>query len=425
MQAHRPIKIYLFTDRYPYGRGETFVENELHSLPSGQAIDITVIPARRAATRRDLPQGIGLSDRLNDASFATKAGAMLRSLTSAHLWRLPFSARRPKNLRQWRNALGGLYRAYLTFLTLSKHRHDLSDARVLYAYWLDNTATGLAMAKSSLPPFRDTVLVSRAHGYDVFEQQRGVFFPARDFTLEHIDRIFPVSQAGTDYLKQRYPDYADKMECRHLGVDNGPEDTPALLGQENALRIVSCANVIALKRIGSALEMLIRYARMHLERTIRWTHFGDGPLLEDLRKKSREVSLPNLHIDFAGAQANRLILERYARGDFDVFLSLSLSEGMPVSAIEAMSCGIVPVCTDAGGTRDAVDEDCGALLALDFDYADFEKALERVWQHYPALSRAAREKQRRDFCARTNYEAFYRYLASVARKSAGHSSDHI
>lgn len=412
MQTHRPIKIYLFTDRYPYGRGETFVENELLGLPAGQTPEITVVPARCADTCRELPPGIERCDLLTAAPFPTKAAAVLRALSSRHLWRLPFSARRPENLRQWRNAAGGLYRAYLTRLILSKHRRELSDARVLYAYWLDNTATGLAMAKDTIRAFRNIPLVCRAHGYDVFEEQRGVFFPARDFALGRIDRVFPVSRAGTDYLKKRYPAHAAKIECRHLGVENAPERNATLPAQQESLRFVSCANVIALKRIGLILETLRRYAETHPGDSLRWTHFGDGPLLEELRKKGAEEALPaNLRIDFAGAQPNRVILERYTRGEFDVFLSFSLSEGMPVSAIEAMSCGIVPICTDAGGTCDAVDEHSGALLPLGFDYADFEKAMERVRRDYPSLSRAAREKQRKDFCRQSNYEAFYRELA--------------
>ena len=42
----RPTRIYLFTDRYPYGRGETFVEGELRTRTGGTE-KITVFPARK------------------------------------------------------------------------------------------------------------------------------------------------------------------------------------------------------------------------------------------------------------------------------------------------------------------------------------------------------------------------------------------
>ena len=122
--------------------------------------------------------------------------------------------------------------------------------------------------------------------------------------------------------------------------------------------------MIALKRIDLTGEFLKRYARLHPETQIRWTHFGTGVLLEHVKTLAEEDAPENFHAVFEGAVENREILRRYAAGEFDVFVSLSRSEGMPVSAIEAMSCGIVPLCTDAGGTRDAVDAPCGALLPV-------------------------------------------------------------
>lgn len=407
-----PAKIYLFTDRYPYGRGETFVGGELCSQAAKKA-DITVFPARKAPGKRELPEGVRMSSVLSDAPAMRKARTALYALFSKHLWKLPFSARRPKNFRQWRNALGGLYRAYLTFLTVKAHRAFFSQADVFYSYWLDNTATGLALAKTRLKHFGSKPLVCRAHGYDVFEEERGIFFPARLFALEHIDRIFPVSRAGETYLKARYPHYADKMECRHLGVKNRPCPPRDLCGDR--LRFVSCANVIALKRIGLTADFLKRYATTHPGTKMQWTHFGTGPLLETMRHAASENVPDNLHIAFEGAVPNSEILRRYMEGAFDIFVSLSRSEGMPVSAIEAMSCGIVPVCTDAGGTRDAVDDSTGALLPVDPTYGLFEQALEHLLENYSELSASAIARQRNDFSAEGNYSDFYRQF----RISAG------
>ena len=343
--------------------------------------------------------------------------ALLRAAFSAHLWRIPFTpARRAKNARQWRNALGGLYRAYLTLFTLKAHRRLFRPCDVLYAYWLDNTATGLAMVKDKLAEFRNTPLVCRAHGYDVFEEQRGIFFPARDFALQHIDRVFAVSHVGTDYLRKRYPVHAHKIQCRHLGVENSrcPQSSaPEGHDDKNTLRVVSCANVIALKRLGLTMEMLKRYAQRHPQTPIVWTHFGTGPLWEQLRAEAQTDCPENLRIDWIGAAPNQTILERYSQGDFDIFLSLSSSEGMPVSAIEAMSCGIVPLCTDAGGTREAVNDTVGALLPVEIRYEDFEKAMNRIRNNYPELSRSAREKQQQDFCSEKNYDAFYREISRL------------
>ena len=407
-----PTKIYLFTDRYPFGRGETFVESELQTIArSGEDIEITVIPARKAPEKRELPTGIRLSMMLADAPAERKFRALAAAATSAHFWKLPFSSRRPKNGKQWRNALGGLYRAYLTWFTIARHRPFFEKADIFYAYWLDNTATGLSFVKSSLKGFENIPLICRAHGYDVFEQLRGVFFPARKQAFTYIDRIFPVSRAGVDYLKNRYPQFSEKIECRHLGVEDSPCEPHEL--PEGRIRVVSCSNVIALKRLGLTASLLKKYAAAHPELTITWTHFGGGPLLEDVKKETQADRPDNFTAVFEGAVPHAEILKRYAEGVFDIFVSLSQSEGMPVSVIEAMSCGIPPLCTDAGGTSDAVDDESGFLLPLNPSYEDFTEGLRHILAHYPSLSGMAQNRQKSLFSAQQNFTGFYRYLRSL------------
>lgn len=406
-----PTKIYLFTDRYPYGRGETFVESELNTIArSGENVEITVIPTRKAAEKRSLPENVRLCMMLADTPAERKFRALAAAAGSAHLWKLPFSSRRPKNGRQWRNALGGLYRAYLTWFTAARHRPFFEKADIFYAYWLDNTAAGLSFVKSSLKGF-DKPLVCRAHGYDVFEEERGVFFPARESAFKYIDHIFPVSLPGADYLKQRYPQFSGKIEYRHLGVENRPCEPREL--PEGYLRFVSCSNVIALKRLGLTANMLKRYATLHPELNISWTHFGAGPLLDEVRAETFSGKPDNFTAAFEGAVPNAEILKRYETGEFDIFVSLSQSEGMPVSVIEAMSCCIPPLCTAAGGTGDAVDDKVGFLLPLKPSYEDFAKGLRHILTDYSTLSRMARDRQRESFSAERNFTDFYRFLSSL------------
>ncbi len=408
-----PTKIYLFTDRYPYGRGETFVESELRTIArSGENIEITVIPARKATGKRELPDGIRLCMMLADAPTERKFRALAAAAGSSHLWELPFLSRRPKNGRQWRNALGGLYRAYLTWFTAARHRLFFEKADIFYAYWLDNTATGLSFVKSSLKGF-DKPLVCRAHGYDVFEEERGVFFPARESAFKYINHIFPVSRAGTDYLKQRYPQFSEKIECLHLGVENHPCEPHDL--SERHLRFVSCSNVIALKRLELTANLLKRYAILHPELNITWTHFGAGPLLDDVRAETFSGKPDNFTAVFEGAVPNAEILKRYETGEFDIFVSLSQSEGMPVSVIEAMSCCIPPLCTAAGGTSDAVDDEAGFLLPLKPSYEDFARGLRHILANYSTQSQMARDRQRNLFSAERNFTDFYRFLSSLKR----------
>lgn len=51
-----PDTIFLFTDRYPYGAGETFVDTELKADVASK-YDICVVPFRASRTKRELPSG--------------------------------------------------------------------------------------------------------------------------------------------------------------------------------------------------------------------------------------------------------------------------------------------------------------------------------------------------------------------------------
>ena len=92
-----------------------------------------------------------------------------------------------------------------------------------------------------------------------------------------------------------------------------------------------------------------------LDINIKWTHFGDGIMMNQIKEMSRELP-ENIKIDFRGNVKNSDLLEVYKNNQFDLFLNVSLSEGIPVSIMEALSFGIPCIATDVGGTKEMVAE---------------------------------------------------------------------
>jgi glycosyltransferase involved in cell wall biosynthesis len=72
-------------------------------------------------------------------------------------------------------------------------------------------------------------------------------------------------------------------------------------------------------------------------------------------------------------------------GAFDAFLLTSANEGAPVVAIEALAAGIPVVATDAGGTKNVVDDAESGFLA---PVGDVDRLAERLreLQTDPGLS---------------------------------------
>ena len=69
----------------------------------------------------------------------------------------------------------------------------------------------------------------------------------------------------------------------------------------------------------------------------------------------------------------------------DAFVLSSLFEGAPISLLEALSAGAVPVCTPVGGLKDIITKDIG-FLSEDITAEMFLKALQSLL-HAPAATK--------------------------------------
>lgn len=83
---------------------------------------------------------------------------------------------------------------------------------------------------------------------------------------------------------------------------------------------------------------------------------GDGPLRANLEAQIADSGLTDA-VELAGIVSD---VERHLN-EAHVFLLTSAFEGLPLSVLEAMSCGLPVIATRAGGTVDIVSEDTGIL----------------------------------------------------------------
>lgn len=237
---------------------------------------------------------------------------------------------------------------------LKQHGLRLEDVYV-YGFW--GVHGGLPLA---LLGRRAKAAVVRVHRYDLYEEMTG-YIPFRRGLFDSVDLVLPISDHGHSYLVGRYPSVAHKVVTQRLGTFDqglGPDPQPGLS------RIVSCSNVITLKRVPLIFETLKEAA---LTSPIEWVHFGDGADFAYLQSMIAEYDHPGLSVDLRGRVPNLSILEYYQTTPVTAFVNLSESEGVPVSIMEAMSYGIPIVATDVGGVAEllGVDGESGVLLPAD------------------------------------------------------------
>ncbi len=139
---------------------------------------------------------------------------------------------------------------------------------------------------------------------------------------------------------------------------------------------------------------------------------GDGAVRQDLEAQARRLGLDDHHVRFLGFR--RDVPDLLAASDF--FLLPSLTEGLPLSVLEAMAFGLPVVATPVGGIPEVVTPDREGLLIPVEDVHALAAAIARLTCN-PSLrlqlGRAARERVQRDFsydAMTSQYEELYTTL---------------
>jgi colanic acid/amylovoran biosynthesis glycosyltransferase len=94
---------------------------------------------------------------------------------------------------------------------------------------------------------------------------------------------------------------------------------------------------------------------------------GDGPLEKPTRARVSQLGLTGM-VEFLGRVSHDDLLADLERGRWDVMALPSIVthdgqlEGIPVSLIEAMACGVPVVGTDAGGVPELLADEAGILV---------------------------------------------------------------
>jgi glycosyltransferase involved in cell wall biosynthesis len=153
---------------------------------------------------------------------------------------------------------------------------------------------------------------------------------------------------------------------------------PRERGSEPLVQIVSVGRLAAPKDFPTLVTAVARLpeGRAHLR------IFGDGPLRGELEEQTRALGVDGA-VEFAGEVPDaRPHLE-----NADVFVLSSLSEGMPVSILEAMAAGLPVVASAVPGLEEVVVEGETGFLTPPGDAAALATALGRLVDD-PALRNA-------------------------------------
>lgn len=402
--------LILIDKKFPYKSGEPFLENEINEIPSEfeQVIIFPIDIAKNEIQTREinsekikvLPVNL-LKYKVRKIKYGVVS--IVKSLFQQQS-RLSFAQKFTQKVDEvMAKEIGNKI-----INELRKYHFSDEDEVVIYSYWLHTTASIAVRVKEYLNNTGcKTIAVSRAHRFDIYEEERkSNFLPSRTLIFSGLDFVYSISEDGRNYLQDHYPDFAKKFGVSKLGTyDHGINHFT-----KKEFHILSVSRLTAVKRV----ELIIEALSFWDNKNITWTHIGDGPE-EDQLKKLVEKKLKNVSVRFLGYRTNKEVYSYYENNPVDLFVNVSASEGIPVSIMEAISFGI-PVCaTNVGGNSEiAVPEETGYLIPRDFEMRNFVNILVNMYgQEYTSkiqLREATKNFWQNNYFAKKNYPEFYRCL---------------
>lgn len=402
--------LVMLTGRFP--KGEAVLGGELR-VTAARFERVFVIPSnpgRPGAETTELPANATLADLgwRRGWSRAQKL-SVLRSRLALRI--LARTLRHPFN---WRAYIAGA-RVYLDVLAenLLKARslaawveeNGLRDA-LFYDFWFENSTLALAALRQQ---GEIHCAVARAHRFDIFDFGKVGLrrVPFREFKADHLDAIFPIADDGAGYMRERVGSNAGKVRLARLGVPF-PATYPKALAEPPL--VVSCASLIPRKQVHLIPEVL-----RACEGPLRWVHFGEGS--ERQRVEAAASLLPDrVSWELPGRVENPVVCDFYAENGVAAFLSLSLSEGVPVSMMEAQSYGVPIVALAVGGVPEIVQAGTGTILPADAGVLRVAEALSRALDPGSFDREAVRAAFSARYDASANYRAFADALLEVWSK---------
>jgi len=399
--------VYLFTAAFPYGRAESFLENEIPVLAK-KFNSIFIFPhTNKGEEIRTIPancivqEAINERHDLNSSKIYSSHFFFICSVLIAELVHCPSPFYFLKNIRQFNSILiRGIYDAEKIRKSI---KHSPGEV-IFYSYWMNDWALALAILKHKKVINN---FVFRCAGFDIYdERHKGGFLPFRYFVYKNASAVYPNSMDGVNYIKSKKC-FPEKIKIQYWGTgDNGLNK----FDENERFTIVSCSNVIPLKRVHLIIEML---KNIHFD--LYWVHFGDGNCMEEIKEKA--LLLPtNITFAFKGRVPNKEVIEFYKSHSVNLFITTSETESLPVSVQEAISFGIPVIATNVGGMAEIVNEQTGYLIDKIVDIAKTAKLISDFKmsnKNTVEFRKGVRDFWQSHFEAEHIYSNFYKDLINI------------
>lgn len=403
--------LFLIDRKFPFKKGEAFLENELEYLSTefDQVLIFPIDTSKSDQQTRSVNFNNVTSFKLN------RLGTKYKKITDT-FFGLKYFPQNYKN--RGKSSFQALELSAVKYIVddrvgkirkiLDNMTFNKNDEIYIYSYWLYTTAYIATEVKNYFSE-RDlkSIVISRAHRFDIYEETRwNGIVPFQQEMVEKLDQVFSISENGKEYLQGKYPHISNKIKTSRLGtIDRGISNRDTT---SNIFHILSVSWIEDRKRLDLIIKSL---SNIDLKgKKLLWTHIGSGKMEQKIKKLANKF-LKVEEFEFLGVKPNLEVYNYYINNSIDLFINVSSSEGIPVSIMEAISFGVPVVATDVGGTSEIITDGAnGYLLDKDFQLEDFREKVTYLAglndKEVEAYRNKARQLWEEKYQSKQNYEEF-------------------
>jgi len=378
------VKVAYILQSFP-NVSETFILDEIISALS-QGVDCRVLSLNRPASQPTHADAEALLQEGRVTYFSRPGTCRKLALAAGRASRQPIQTLQTLG---WA-ALSGKRRWLRTnALALARQLEHLRVDRIHAHFAYDAAQYALAVHRCTGLPFT----VTTHHG-DIF------LYPPDNYTelAEYSEGIICVSQYNRRFIAEHFGVPLDKLKLVRCGVrthifSEGPRRRPASDSRRVSLLCVARLTPIKGHRYLLHAVRLLGQEGLHPELVLA----GDGPERAALAERCRRFGIAE-SVRFLGFRTHSQVLDLYKSSD--IFVLSSLSEGIPVSLMEAMACRVPVVATAVRGIPELVEHQTTGLLCRPKDPQCLAKAVKWILAHpreVRTMTRRARAKVVEEF----------------------------
>jgi glycosyltransferase involved in cell wall biosynthesis len=372
------MRIAYFTNTYPRAT-DTFIRREVLGLRK-KGIDVRTFSVRRSGADHDVSPEV-LEEKRNTHYLLPTGPVALIAANLSVLVRKParYFGSLALAMMTRQPGLRGLLFQLLYFqeaVVLSRQLRHQGITHV-HNHLGDNSGTVTLLA-SSLSGIGYSITIHGPH----------IFFDPTHWALREKVRNSRFIACISHYCQSQMMLFSDQKDWNRLkiircGVD--VEHYRCAQVREKARQLLYAGRLAAEKGLPVLFESLRMLADKGYE--FELTLIGDGEDRQDLEALGRELGIDG-RLVFSGYVGQDGVREYLLRSD--VFILPSFAEGVPVSLMEAMACGIPVLATYVGGVAELVEAEKSGLIVPPADSLALRDALARYFDDFELRQKVSR-----------------------------------